>query len=49
MVWRNGTPALWRVLAGSRVTEMATEQLAGRIRKDSGEKTVALETRFDVA
>ena len=46
---REGTPGLWRVLVGSEPTESAASQLAGRIRRDSGENTTAFVVRVDAA
>lgn len=46
---REGTPSVWRVLVGSEPSENAAAELAGRIRKDSGENATAFVVRIDAA
>jgi len=46
---REGTPSVWRVLVGSEASENAAAELAGRIRKDSGENATAFVVRIDAA
>ncbi len=47
LVFRPGNPDLWRVVVGSEADEGAARQLAGRIRRESGEKSPAFVVRLD--
>lgn len=49
VVFRDGEPALWRVLVGAESTQDQAAELAARIRKDSDEKTTAFVVRIDAA
>lgn len=48
LVMRAGNPNVWRVLVGSEPTPDAANKLAGRIRKESHEKTDAFVVRVDM-
>jgi len=47
LVMRSGNPSMWRVLVGSEATVNEAETLAGRIRKESGEKSNPFVVRVD--
>ena len=47
LVQRADSPDLWRVVAGSEATEEGANGLAGRIRKELGEKSAAFVVRVD--
>ena len=49
LVLRDGSPSLWRVLVGAESSESEANELAARIRKDSGENHVAFVVRLDAA
>jgi rare lipoprotein A len=46
LVFREGNPAVWRVLVGAEASEDAANALAGRIQSESGEKN-AFVVRLD--
>ena len=47
IVLRDGTPSMWRVLVGLEATESGASELAGRIRRESGENSTAFVVRLD--
>jgi rare lipoprotein A len=47
LVMRAGTPSVWRVLAGAETSEDRARDLAGRIRRDLGEKNAGFVVRLD--
>jgi rare lipoprotein A len=47
LVRRDGSPPLWRVLAGAEPTEEAAGALAERIRRERGNKEAAFVVRLD--
>jgi rare lipoprotein A len=47
LVMRAGEPPVWRVLVGSETTQDEANSLAGRIRRESNEKSAAFVVRVD--